>query len=1118
MMEFGILLGGMKDTRKSFFNKMDWLAFWCSLGVSLLVYLCSLGPSVGLEDAGELATAAQVLGVPHPPGYPLWTILGWGFCRLLGWVTWQGYPNPAWAVALFSALSGALATGLTALLTVRSGRTLLQKTHDVALQCVGTDWRTWCAWWGGVAGSLCFAFSPVMWSQAVIVEVYALGALFMALVMLLTYRWLERPSGRTLLWLGFVFGLGLTNYQVLLLAALPIGLLIFLRNRTLAFSFLSIGIPLGLTAYVLTLGALPSADLYSTPGAPVILRPDPTAFPSTYFYGALAFALLGVIATLRLHLKKPWIILACGIVVGLLSLSGCHWMETDLPSGFRGTCYAFWRAWLIHLIALGGLWAMCWRFKRSRSFAIAITIVQLTLLILLQQGLLLGLEHPTTGWFWWGIAWNLLLLYLASQYLVAGRTVALTLLAAELGVSVYAYMPLVSDLLNPAMNWGYPRTWEGFKHAISRGQYEAIAPSTFFSKRYLMQLWDYITDLRLQFSLPIVGVAIMGTLMSVVHTLQKHLKRERLWLLCTLLFFGVMSALLIALANPTGDLQDGFIQKVKFISSHGVFALWVGYGFMMISVWLVRRWQKAGLLTSLFLACAIIITPLIENAVNDTLIHRMGASEQTGHDFGWQFGAYMLGGAPTLNTELSPEEEPLPDPFYPPPMATDAVLFGGTDPGRFVPTYMVYAAGFRSDVHVLTQNALADPTYMSVERDLYGDHLWLPTADEVRNAFIDYVDEVQAGKRTTRGQIIEENGKMRIVGAAAVMDINEVLAERIFKRNPNTFYVEESYAMPWMNTLLEPAGLAMKLQRTETDLDDTLRQRDADFWDWMTRRLTDRTAYRRDFAAKKSFSKLRSSIAELYMKRQYPQDAERAFYDALRLYPASSESVFRTIQTYHLPYGHFGAALRLLKHYQAGDPNNQKTAHLVARLQVLSEAYHDYETLSAKIKTGEGTTSDLCALATVCEELSMKSTAIAHWKTALLRTDLTANDACSGTIALQRLRDFETAIHFLKRVPESFWTTFSEPEYVASAGLAQRYGELDLALRLFRSALAKYPQSGRVWLGISLYYYELGNEPKAYECMSTAVRNGAAALIEEDPAVAEIFLRLMRRYGPQKGR
>ena len=52
---------------------------------------------------------------------------------------------------------------------------------------------TMCLRVGGVGGSLVFAFSPVMWSQATIVEVYTLNAFFL-MIFLLTYRWMRRPS------------------------------------------------------------------------------------------------------------------------------------------------------------------------------------------------------------------------------------------------------------------------------------------------------------------------------------------------------------------------------------------------------------------------------------------------------------------------------------------------------------------------------------------------------------------------------------------------------------------------------------------------------------------------------------------------------------------------------------------------------------------------------------------------------------------------------------------------------------------------------------------------------------------------------------------------------------
>ncbi len=80
--------------RAPFFRKADWTAFWTATVISFVVYLLTLSPSVSLEDSGELAVAGDHLGVPHPPGYPTWTMLVWCFARLFSWVTFRGHPTP----------------------------------------------------------------------------------------------------------------------------------------------------------------------------------------------------------------------------------------------------------------------------------------------------------------------------------------------------------------------------------------------------------------------------------------------------------------------------------------------------------------------------------------------------------------------------------------------------------------------------------------------------------------------------------------------------------------------------------------------------------------------------------------------------------------------------------------------------------------------------------------------------------------------------------------------------------------------------------------------------------------------------------------------------------------
>jgi len=94
-------------------RRIDWLTFGITTLVVFIGYFLTLAPDLTLEDSGELAVGSFYAGVPHPPGYPVWTIFTWLFTVLVP------VSNVAWRVALASAVSGALACGLIALLASR---------------------------------------------------------------------------------------------------------------------------------------------------------------------------------------------------------------------------------------------------------------------------------------------------------------------------------------------------------------------------------------------------------------------------------------------------------------------------------------------------------------------------------------------------------------------------------------------------------------------------------------------------------------------------------------------------------------------------------------------------------------------------------------------------------------------------------------------------------------------------------------------------------------------------------------------------------------------------------------------------------------------------------------
>ena len=1030
--------------KNKFFNRFDWAAFWAATLVTLAVYFFTLGPSVGLEDSGELATAGAHLGVPHPPGYPFWTLCSWIFCKLFSWVSYMGHPTPAWCISLFSAVAGALAAGCTAMLISRSSQDFLTGGEESVEDESTKSLIPMLSFAGGVAGALTFSLSPVEWSQSTIVEIYSLNALFLMAVFLLSYRWMRQPSDRILWMTAFVFGLGLTNYQVLLFAIVPLAIVILLKNLSMFRTVFIYLMPVALTYQILQVGSLYQANQFMQSDA--IAKHNPvltaTSCPSQFFVilgVTLLVASLIAVAVLkdkdRAKANKLALYLGgAGAVVLLLSATlfttTIEWVgvtaisaplvdprryafvaafiagsvvasvlaflqDDELPmgdarvtkflipavvlgviaiviaasvpsadlQGYRGVPYPWGKSTLMFSIPLILLFVLCSFVKRGFCFAIPVAALHLAAFTLLKHGAMNGLTHPQSWWFWWPIAWNFVLLGLTWVMLPHGRSVAGAAFFAQLGVSFYAYMPIVSDLRNPPMNWGYPRTWEGFKHAIQRGQYEAIG----FQIPSWGQITNYFEDVRVQFTDLLIPFAIVP--FAAGHWIVKKTNRKAFWqwMIPALVCFFLMSFLLIALANVKGDLQDGFIQKVKFISSHAMLALWIGYGLVFAAVCLVTRLvlvRAKVRLAALGIAAGMILVslvyPLIDNYCGNWVLGvnevawKLGGCEQNDHTFGWQFGAYQLEGAKAINDQLEADEEPLPDPDWPEPMEPFSIFFGGTDPGRFVPTYMIYSANYRPDVYLITQNALADDTYMSVQRDLYGDEIWIPSKDDSAQAFNIYVDEVQRGVRQANGDLKIENGRVQVTGALGVMEINGILTKMMFDhdRLRHSFYVEESYVIPWMYPYLSPHGLIMKINKEQTPYDAKTAQKDKDFWDWYVRRLTGDPMYRRDFAGQKSFAKLRAALAGLYSSQGRRSEAAQAFREACLLYPASPESTFRYAQDILLPQMKWDTILELMDYTDSEriDPNNQRSDRLRNHVKGLRDTFAQINVLAEKQK------------------------------------------------------------------------------------------------------------------------------------------------------------------------
>ncbi|HBA83345.1 MAG TPA: hypothetical protein DCZ95_04540 [Verrucomicrobia bacterium] len=145
-----------------------------------------------------------------------------------------------------------------------------------------------------------------------------------------------------------------------------------------------------------------------------------------------------------------------------------------------------------------------------------------------------------------------------------------------LGMLPILYLPLAASF-NPPMNSGDARTWEGFLHVISRGQYERLVFVDVFSLRYLQQLGGYLNLLAVQFTWPIASIGLVPCLFF-----PRFSPRGRRWFGVMGLGFIVASAGVMTGVNPSLDLQTMLVAQVFFIASFVYYAVFIGWGLLLL--------------------------------------------------------------------------------------------------------------------------------------------------------------------------------------------------------------------------------------------------------------------------------------------------------------------------------------------------------------------------------------------------------------------------------------------------------------------------------------------------------------------------------------------------------
>jgi len=637
------------------FRRVDWLALAITFLTLWAIYLYTLAPELTLEDSGELCTGSFYAGIPHPPGYPFWAIYSW---------LWTLLPmgNVAWRVEVGESFAAAMGCGLVALMVSRGSSMLIEGIEE--LKIVTNRWENAIGLISGCVTGLLVGLDAYMWSESVVINRISLfGVPWLTVVLVLLLRWIYAPQQRRYLyWAIFVYGICATIHQSLLLSAMGIEVAIALANIRLG------------------------RDLFVTNS---------------------------IIYLICVALKST-----------VPALSGMSSLENLL----------------FHSVGISSLLA----------------------------GGYFSLKTESLGTEWKAI-------------LIMGAVWAL-------GVSFYFYEP-ISGMTDPPMEWGYPRTVEGFFHALSRGQYESVHGTDIFEHpvdfllRFVGQLGYIARGLRDSFSLVYMFIGLIP-----FAFLFKMQKRERAWIIGLTSIYVCLAVLMVIMLDVTPDRSATELNKVFFTASHTLFGLMIGYGLTLLAAYVATHYQKFRLWGLVGGGIAIILalyslkdaaaelffgmtgevslfdlphyliqsfakyqygSPVYANLilVAMTLIFFVALlvyrnrgpvlillglfaimpvysglahwykSEQRDHWFGYWFGHDMF--TPPFGVY--------------PQMTRDAILFGGTDPGRFCPTYMIFCESFtphqdqpkedqkfdRRDVYIITQNALADGTYLQYIRSQY---------------------------------------------------------------------------------------------------------------------------------------------------------------------------------------------------------------------------------------------------------------------------------------------------------------------------------------------------------------------------------------------------------------
>jgi len=208
------------------FQKWNIIIGWCVFAIAFITYSLSVEPTASFWDAGEYISTSAKLQVGHPPGAPLYQMIGAFFAMF-------SFGN-AQIIALCVNMMSVFASAFTILFMFWSVSYLIRKlillknTEEISTA------SQWMVLGSSAVGALAFTFTDSFWFNAVEAEVYAMASFILSLLFYLGLRWeneMHEPRGdRWLILISFVIGLSFGVHFMGLLTLPAIGFLYFFKN------------------------------------------------------------------------------------------------------------------------------------------------------------------------------------------------------------------------------------------------------------------------------------------------------------------------------------------------------------------------------------------------------------------------------------------------------------------------------------------------------------------------------------------------------------------------------------------------------------------------------------------------------------------------------------------------------------------------------------------------------------------------------------------------------------------------------------------------------------------------------------------------------------------------